>query len=41
MPSQFAGQFISTHNSVAFKAFETALLDMSQEDRQYSQSYIV
>ena len=29
IPSQFVGQFLSTHNSIPFQSFETALLDMT------------
>lgn len=39
--SQFAGQWCSTANSQPFKAFETALLNLSAEDRVYIQTFIV
>lgn len=32
---------VSTHNTWSFKALDTALLDMCQEDRSYTQSFIV
>ena len=41
MPTQFAGQLVSSHNSWSFKSLDTALLDMTQEDRTYAQSFIV
>jgi hypothetical protein len=41
MPTQFAGQLVSSHNSYSFKSLDTALMDMCQEDRTYAQSYIV
>ena len=40
MPSQFTGQLVSTHNTQPFMSLETALLDMTMEDRTYSQSFI-
>ena len=32
---------MSTHNAWSFKALETALLEMTQEDRTYAQSFIM
>ena len=36
IPTQFAGQLCSTHNTWSFKSLETALLEMTQEDRSYA-----
>ena len=41
MPTQFVGQLVSSHNAWSFKSLDTALLDMTQEDRTYVQSFIV
>lgn len=41
LPTQFAGQLLSTHNARSFNSLDTALLDMSYENRQYSQSFIM
>ena len=40
LPTQFAGQLVSSHNSHSFVSLETALLDMSMTDRTYAQSFI-
>ena len=32
---------MSTHNAWSFKSLDTALLDMSREDRTYAQSFIM
>ncbi len=41
MPTQFAGQLVSSHNAWSFKSLETLLLEMTQEDRNYAQSFIM
>jgi hypothetical protein len=38
--TQFAGQFVRSHNSVPFSALETALLELPMSDRKYCQAYI-
>ena len=40
LPSQFAGQLVSTHNAMSFPSLANALLDMKFEERQYAQSFI-
>ena len=40
LPTQFAGQQVSTHNTWSFKSLGTALLGMGQEERTYAQSFI-
>lgn len=41
LPTQFAGQLVSTHNAWSFKSLDSALLEMNMEDRSYSQSFIM
>ena len=33
MPSQFAGQLVSTHNAISFPCLMNALMDLKYEDR--------
>ena len=41
VPSQFAGQLISTQNAYSFSSLDTALLDMEEKAREHCQLYIV
>ena len=40
LPTQFAGQLVSTHNSLSFPSLQNGLLNLTYEQRQYCQSFI-
>ena len=41
LPTQFAGQLVSTHNSWSFKSLDTAMLDLKPNQRHHAQQFIV
>ena len=41
LPTQFAGQLVSTHNACSFKSLDTALLDLEPQQRVHAQQFVV